>query len=326
MILVTGATGFLGSELAAMLLERGIEIRCTKRENSIIPTLLLPFQKQIEWVEADMLDVFALENALEGVKQVYHCAAWVSLKQADKKQMIYANVTGTANLVNTCQLNGVRLLHVSSIAALGEAKPGELINETHYLDETLVSDGYAISKFESEMEVWRGIAEGLNAVIVNPSLIIGASAGTNGSGQLFETVRRGLKFYTSGSSGLVDVHDVAAGMITLMNSNIQAERFIISAENREFKQLIPEIALGFGIKPPGIYAKPWMLSIGWRIASMLSAITGKPPFLDKMSAISASTNSNYDNSKITKAISIEFKPISNSIKEICNHLQIKSSL
>jgi dihydroflavonol-4-reductase len=326
MILVTGATGFLGSELAALLLKQGAEIRCTKRKSSVIPVILVPFQKKIEWVEADLLDIFALENAIKDVKQVYHCAAWVSLKQADKKQMIYANLTGTANLVNLCLLYGVRLLHVSSIAALGEAKPGEMINETHHLDETMVSDGYAISKFESEMEVWRGIAEGLNAVIVNPSLIIGASAGTNGSGQLFETVRKGLKFYTSGSSGLVDVHDVAACMISLMNGNIHSERFIISAENREFKQLIPEIAAGFGIIPPGIYAKPWMLSIGWRVASLLSAFTGKPPFLDKMSALSASSTSNYDNSKIKKAITIEFKPISDSIKEICARLQIKSPL
>jgi dihydroflavonol-4-reductase len=170
------------------------------------------------------------------------------------------------------------------------------------------------------MEVWRGIAEGLNAVIVNPSLIIGASASTNGSGQLFETVRKGLKFYTSGSSGFVDVEDVAACMISLMNSDIHSERFIINAENREFKHLIPEIAACFGIQPPTIYAKPWMLNLGWRIASLFSAFTGKPPFLDKMSAQSASIASNYDNSKIKKALGFEFKSISTSIREICERL------
>jgi dihydroflavonol-4-reductase len=321
MILVTGATGFLGSELALQLVKQGNSIRCTRRESSVIPDILIPFQTQIEWVGADLLDIFALENALTAITQVYNCAAWVSLKQADKKAMIYANVTGTANLVNLCNVNNIRLLHVSSIAAVGEAKPGELINESHYFDKDVATDGYAISKFESEMEVWRGIAEGLNAVIVNPSLIIGASAGTNGSGQLFETVRKGLKFYTAGSSGLVDVEDVATCMIKLMNSDIHSERYIISAENREFKQLIPEIADGFGIKPPAIYAKAWMLNLGWRIAAMVSAFNGKPPFLDKMSAQSASTTSNYDNSKIKTAIGIEFKPISTSIKEICERLK-----
>ena len=146
MILVTGATGFLGSELAMQLVKQGSNIRCTKRMKSKIPEILIPFQKQIEWVDADLMDVFALEDALKGITQVYHCAAWVSLKQADKKQMINANVTGTANLVNLCMLNHIRLVHVSSIAAIGLAKPGDLITENHHLDQATETDGYAISK------------------------------------------------------------------------------------------------------------------------------------------------------------------------------------
>ncbi|MEO6977808.1 MAG: NAD-dependent epimerase/dehydratase family protein, partial [Mucilaginibacter sp.] len=172
MILVTGATGFLGSEVALQLLQQGNSIRCTRRSQSLIPDILLPYP--IQWVEADMLDIFALEDALKDVTQVYHCAAWVSLKQADKKPMINANVMGTANLVNLCALQNIRLVHVSSVAAIGLAKPGDLITENHHLDQATESDGYAISKLESEMEVWRGIAEGMDAVIVNPSIIIGA--------------------------------------------------------------------------------------------------------------------------------------------------------
>src|SRR5580704_12410569 len=110
MILITGATGFLGSELAMQLAKQGKHIRCTKRANSAIPGMLLHFQLQIEWVDADMMDVFALEEALKGIKRVYHCAAWVSLKQADKKPMINANVTGTANMVNLCNQNHIRLV------------------------------------------------------------------------------------------------------------------------------------------------------------------------------------------------------------------------
>ncbi|MDB5139043.1 MAG: nucleoside-diphosphate sugar epimerase [Mucilaginibacter sp.] len=320
MILVTGATGFLGSELAIQLAKQGNHIRCTKRGTSVITQILVPFQKNIEWVDADLMDIFALQDALAGVTQVYHCAAWVSLKQADKKPMINTNVTGTANLVNACMPNNIRLVHVSSIAAIGLAKPGDLVTENHHLDQATETDGYAISKLESEMEVWRGIAEGLDAVIVNPSIIIGANAGTNGSGQLFETVRKGLKFYTSGSSGFVDVEDVAKCMISLMNSNIQAERFIISAENRNYKQLTAEIAQGFNIKPPAIYAKPWMMGLAWRGAAFAASITGKASVIDKISAQAASMIRNYDNSKISKAIGIEFKPISVSIKEICERL------
>jgi len=317
MILVTGATGFLGSELALQLVKSGQTIRCTKRASSVLPVILSPYKDSIEWVDADLLDIFALEDALQNVTQVYHCAAFVSLKQADKKPMIRVNVQGTANLVNLCVDGGIRMVHVSSIAAIGEAKPGELITEEHHLDAGTQTDGYAISKLESEMEVWRGIAEGLDAVIVNPSLIIGANAGTLGSGQLFETVRNGLKFYTCGSAGFVDVEDVAKCMIKLMESGISGERYIISAENRNYKQLTAEIAAGFGKPAPGSLAKPWMMELAWRGAKIWGAITLSDPKLDKIAAQSASKTHDFDNSKIKQAIGIEFKPISKSITEIC---------
>ncbi|MGZ3872205.1 MAG: NAD-dependent epimerase/dehydratase family protein [Mucilaginibacter sp.] len=319
MILVTGATGFLGSELAGQLAHTGNVIRCSRRAGSLIPEILSPYP--VEWVEADMLDLFALEDALKDVTQVYHCAAWVSLKEADKKPMINANVTGTANLVNLCLQQNIRLVHVSSVAAVGLAKPGELITENHHLDKATETDGYAISKLESEMEVWRGIAEGLDAVIVNPSIIIGPNAGTTGSGQLFETVRKGLKFYTKGSSGFVDVEDVAKCMVALMNSGIQGERYIISAENRTYKQVTAEIANGFGLPAPATLAKPWMMGIAWRAARIAATFTGKDPAIDKVAAQAASMARNYDNSKIKKATGITFKPLSISIKEVCDRLK-----
>jgi len=303
------------------LAREGRRVRCTKRASSIIPSLLLPYGSLIDWVDADMMDSFALEDALKGITQVFHCAAWVSLKQADKKPMITANVTGTANLVNLCLQMHIRLVHVSSVAAIGLAKPGDLITENHHLDQALERDGYAISKLESEMEVWRGIAEGLNAVIVNPSIIIGANAGSEGSGQLFETVRNGLKFYTSGTCGFVDVEDVATCMIDLMDGYHHSERYIISAENLGYKQLTAEIAGCFGKKPPQIYARPWIMGLAWRGSAFIAALTRKSPAIDKVSAQAASMIRNYDNSKIKKAIGFEFKPISVSIKEICDRLK-----
>jgi dihydroflavonol-4-reductase len=318
-ILVTGATGFLGAEVAKQLADSGREVRCIKRASSVIPPLLQPYT-QIQWVGADVLDVFALEDALQSVMQVYHCAAWVSLKQADKEAMIKANVAGTANLVNLCLERDVRLVHTSSIAAIGLAKPGEMITENTHLDVDTEHDGYAISKLESEMEVWRGIAEGLDAVIVNPSLIIGPNAGTLGSGQIFETVRKGLKFYTEGVAGFVDVQDVAKCMVALMESDITAERYIISAENRNYKQLTAEIAKYFGLKPPTIEAKPWMMAIAWRAAAFIAFITRSTPALDKVAARAATEVRNFDNSKIKQAIGIEFTPVSETIVEICKRL------
>ncbi|OKS89563.1 SDR family NAD(P)-dependent oxidoreductase [Mucilaginibacter polytrichastri] len=316
MILVTGATGFLGTELVKQLAEKGLPLRCTRRNHSVMPQILIPYSNLIEWVEADICDIFALEAAMEGITQVYHCAAWVSFKQADKEPMINTNVTGTANVVNACIDAGARLIHVSSIAAVGVAKTGELITEKHYLEETPVNNIYAISKLESEMEVWRGIAEGLDAAIVNPSVIIGASAGASGSGQIFETVRKGLIFYTGGSVGLVDVADVAQCMITLMNTDITAERYIINAENWYYKDLFDTIAERFHVKAPTKQAKSWMLELAWRGASLIGTLTGKSPALDKISAQSASIVQNYDNTKIKKAIGFEFKPIDKTIDEV----------
>ena len=157
-------------------------------------------------------------------------------------------------------------------------------------------------------------------MIVNPSIIIGANAGTEGSGALFETVRKGLKFYTDGAMGFVDVEDVAKCMIALMNSDVHAERFIINAENRTYKELTAEIAVGFGIKPPAVLAKRWMMELAWRGAALAGFITRKPPALDKVSAQAASVMRNFDNSKIKRAISFEFKPLTISIKEICDAL------
>lgn len=321
MILVTGATGFLGAELVKQLAQQGTAVRCIKRKTAVIPDSLKPFDNLIEWVEADITDIISMENAMEGITHVYHCAAWVSFKQADKEPMIYTNVNGTANVVNLCLLQQARLVHVSSIAALGQSKDGELITEKHFIEETPTENIYAISKLESEMEVWRGIAEGLSAVIVNPSVIIGASAGKDGSGQLFETVRKGLSFYTGGSCGLVDVEDVARCMVALMDTEISGERYIINAENWNFKDLTTAIANKFKVKPPGKEAKPWMMELAWRAASFVGMLTGKDPAIDKIAAQSATVVQNYSNTKMKEAIGIAFKPISTTIQEVVNVLQ-----
>jgi len=322
MILVTGATGFLGSKLCRQLFLSGKNsIRCTKRSTSIVPEILLPFSKQLIWVEADLLEIDALNEALEGVTEVYHCAALVSFDPSLKKKLIKNNVEGTANLVNLCVEKNIRLLHVSSIAAVGEGKPGELINENHHLEETPKENAYAISKYESEMEVWRGMAEGLDAVIVNPSLIIGKNAGKQGTGQIFETVRKGLNFYTSGSCGLVDVEDVAKTMILLMESKISSERFIINAENWNYKKLFEDAAHCFGVKPPAREAKPWMLELAWRASALGTLFTGKKMGVDKISAQSASRIQDYDNRKLKEAIGFEFKPVKQTIEEICEALK-----
>src|SRR6476660_120919 len=178
MVLVTGATGFLGSELVSQLLLKGEKVRAIKRSSSIIP-VILKNEKNIEWVDADLLDYFSLDEALAGIKKVYHCAALVSFAQKDKKQMLKVNVEGTSNLLNASVAHNVdKFLHVSSVAAVGDSKHNDLITEKNHWEFGAGQSSYAVSKYESEMEVFRAAAEGLNTVIINPSIIIGRNAGS----------------------------------------------------------------------------------------------------------------------------------------------------
>lgn len=320
MILVTGATGFLGAELILQLTAQKLKIRALKRNTSTIPNLLKDNQL-IEWVEADLNDSEDLATVFENITQVYHCAAFISFDPKDKSKLLKINIEGTSNVVNLCLVHNVRLLHVSSIAALGDAKKGAQITEKDFWEYNVNVHSYAISKYEGEMEVWRGIAEGLDAVIVNPAVIIGKNAGFTGSGAIFKLVKDGLKFYTDGATGIVDVEDVAKAMILLMNSEISAERYTVSANNLHYKDFFAQIANGFGIKSPHIQAKPWMLGVAWRAAKLASIFTRKAPSLTKDSAKSSFNLSYYSNDKIKNTIKIDFKPLEKSILEICKALK-----
>lgn len=320
MILVTGATGFLGAELVKQLTDQNISVRAIRRSSSKIPALL-ENNKLVSWHIADINEPENLADAFEGITKVYHCAATVSFDPKDKAKLLKINIEGTANIVNLCLENNVRLLHVSSIAALGYPKKDELISEKHFWDYDPKAHNYAISKYQGEMEVWRGIAEGLDAVIVNPAVIIGKNAGFNGSGAIFKLVKDGLKFYTDGATGVVDVEDVAKCMILLMDSSITEERYTLSADNLHYKDFFAQIAKGFGIKAPSKEAKRWMLGIAWRAAKFASLFTGKPAALTKDAARSSFNLSYYTNQKITDAFNFKFKPLNQSIAEVCDALK-----
>jgi dihydroflavonol-4-reductase len=322
MILVTGATGFLGAELVTQLLKTHPKIRCIKRAHSVIPSKLTPYQSQIEWLNADILDLSDLDDAFDQITTVYHCAALVSFRPDLKSQMLSVNMEGTANIVNLCLANNInKLIHVSSVAALGEPKIDKLIDETCFWDGFETHNGYAVSKYRAEMEVWRGINEGLNAIIVNPSVIIGEDAGADGSGSIFNTIRNGIRYYTQGTTGFVDVKDVAAVMIALIESEITGERFIINAENISYKDLFTQTANALGMAAPKSEAKPWMLNLAWRFTSLKNRILGQKGGLNKAIAKAASQTSLYDNSKIKAALNYQFIPIQNSITKIVNSLK-----
>ncbi|WP_207422014.1 NAD-dependent epimerase/dehydratase family protein [Desertivirga brevis] len=321
MILVTGATGFLGSELVKQLVNSGKAVRAIKRNSSQVPEILQPYSN-IEWVNADIVDYFSLEEAFQGISKVYHCAALVSFDPAYKKQLLKINKEGTAHIVNLALDYGVeKLVHVSSVAALGDPKKEELISESTQWEFDGTQNGYSISKYESEMEVWRAISEGLNAVIVNPSLIVGANAGTKGTGQLFQMIKRGMKFYTNNLMGIVDVEDVVEAMIRLMDSDILGERFILNAQNVSSQELFTEAAKSMSVKAPTIEARPWMLELAWRGASLLSLFTGKNYSLTRESARSSTKFRKYSNQKLLKAFpDFTYKTLNKTLEEIASKL------
>lgn len=317
MILITGATGSLGSELIRQLLLKGEKVRAIKRDTSVIPQIL-ENEGLIEWYNADILDYFALRDAMEGVSKVYHCAAFISFKPADKKHMLRVNVEGTVNVLNLCMEHNIdKFLHVSSVAAVGNSKKGALITEEDHWEFNSDQSAYSISKYKSEMEVFRAGAEGLKTVVINPSIIIGKNVGNEGSGQLFNTLRKGMKYYPQGSFGYVDVEDVAKIMILLMDSDISDERFIISAENWSYRDFFTEISRQFGQPSPVMALKPWMLQLAYFGTRIISSLSGKNYGLTKDIIRSASKKRNYSNDKIKKALNLDFRSINESITEIC---------
>jgi len=315
MILVTGGTGFLGAYLLHYLIRDGRPVRATFRPYSDF-SLLGDIREQIEWVPCNLLDVNALDDAMTGVEQVYHAAAKVSFRKKDAERMIRINEQSTANVVNLALEKGVKkLLHVSSIAALGRRSAHEEIDETVHWEWNNQNTAYAISKFKAEQEVWRGIAEGLDAVIINPSLILGAGRWNAGTPSMFRSVAKGLPAVPAGVNGMVDVRDVARMAIRLMDSDIQAERFILNSENLSYRKLFGLIAAATGATAPPFEMQAWHGRIVARAEELLAFLQKRQPRLDMDYVKSFGKSFYYSNEKIRKALDVDFIPIAQTVKE-----------
>lgn len=326
MILVSGATGFLGSHLLVHLLKKEEKIRAIKRTDSRFELAANVFSfyglslddpvNDIEWVEADLNDIYSLEDAFDKVDHVFHTAAKVSFLTSDKKEMMKTNVSGTANLVNIALEKKIRkFCHVSSIAAIGRGDIRKVIDEDVVWKASKRNSNYAVSKYEGEREVWRGIEEGLNAVIVNPSIILGPGEMTSGSARLIETVEKGLHFYTKGTNGFVDVRDVVQIMIRLMESDISSERFVVSAENLDYKTLFGIIAASLNTNPPKYQASDFLGNIAWRYEKIKSLFTGRKPLITEETARTASNRYLYSSEKLIKELNYNFIPVGQTIRE-----------
>ena len=319
MILVTGGAGLLGKELITQLLLAGKSVRAIYNK-----TPLVNFHNaNLQQMQCNILDVIGLEDAMKGIEQVYHCAAIVSFNPRRKQEMFKINIEGTANVVNAALDAGVKkMVYVSSVAALGRIREDGPINETMNWTEETSNSAYGQSKYLAEMQVWRGIGEGLNAVMVNPVIILGAGDWNSGSSQIFKTAYDEFPWYTDGSTGFVDVRDVVKAMIELMNSDISGERFILSAENRTYAEVFNLMAKAFGKKPPHKKVTALLAKIVWRLEAIKSLFTGKDPLLTKETAATAMARVTFDNSKLIKSLpGFSYRKIEDSIDHTCTALQ-----
>ncbi|WP_310557192.1 NAD-dependent epimerase/dehydratase family protein [Flavobacterium sp.] len=326
MVLVTGATGLVGSHLVLHLVMQGQSVKALYRSEESKNRVKQVFEQYLKqelldtvfWVQADILDIPSLEIAFQNIEYVYHCAALVSFDPKDEEKLRKINIEGTANIANCClDFKIKKLCYVSSIAALGDLLPHETIitEETEWNPEKSHSD-YAISKYGAEMEVWRAQQEGLQVVIVNPGVILGPLFWEDGSGEIYQKVKKGLSFYTKGSTGFVAVLDVVKAMDMLMNTKVSGEKFILVSENKTYQELIFAISEVLAVKRPKYYANNYLTGLAWKIDWFLSFFFGKKRVISSDMAKSLHSKDNYSNKKIKKQLNFQFNRIDDCIKQL----------
>lgn len=321
MTLVTGATGILGRVIVLELLKRGKTVRATKRKTSNLEEVRHSFKfytenpdeffNKIEWVHIDFDDIDSLKIAVNGVEEVYHCAAKVSFHPDARKKMYRTNIDGTKNLLYACENSSVKkFCFVSSIAVLDGFNENGMMDEDSDFNSKLEHSAYAESKHFSEMEVWRASAEGLNVVIVNPGMIIGSGNWNESSGLIYENFTKGFTF--SGGTSYVDVRDVAKISVELMEKNIFGERFILISENKRYSEMTNFVRNKLGKSTPKIlsklvlnFAKILNFCFGWFIPSLKMA--------NKVNIESVTNLNPVSNQKIRERLDYEFIPVEKSL-------------
>jgi len=333
MILVTGATGLVGGHLLWHLLQENERVTAIRRKTSNLDSVFKIFSfytpdpkiyfERIDWKIADVLDLYSLQEAMKDITEIYHCAAVVSLG-IDSFNLMDTNIIGTKNMVEAALFSNARkFCFVSSIAACGRNKNGEQIDENSIWEDGEDRSSYSRSKYYSEQEVWKGIKNGLNAVIVNPGVILGYSGTDTGSSKLFSQVRKGLMFYTNGGSGYVDVKDVVKIMMLLMKSDFTAERFILVAENCSNRDVLSWMAIGFHKPTPKIKVGRKLLIVLGYFAEIIGKVFRFNPLIDRVMARSATNSEYYSGKKIQERFGFVYSSVEHCIHEVCQFIEKK---
>ncbi|MGB0522109.1 MAG: NAD-dependent epimerase/dehydratase family protein [Flammeovirgaceae bacterium] len=322
--LITGCNGLVGSHTARLILKNGGSVRAIKRPNSDL-SMLQDIKDQIEWHEADVLDILGLDRAVEGVDYVIHAAAMISFSPKQKTMMHKVNVEGTANVVNACIRHEVKkLCYISSVGAIGRPLKKHHLDETQKWEESPLNSQYGLTKYLGEQEVFRGIAEGLDAVIVNPSIILGTGDWSKSSTQLFKYVWDKKRFYPRGAFNYVDVRDVADAVFKLIHSPKNGERFILCAGNVKYTDFFSQVAHTFNRVISYRVVKAWMGEVAWRWEKLKSWLTGREPLITKETVRSSAASITFNGTKVTQEIDFQYRKLEDSIAWICRYFEEKS--
>lgn len=321
-VLVTGATGFIGSELTRQLVEGGADVRIFRRESSSLERLG-DVAEDVEHAVGDLMQARSVYEAMQGIDRVYHVAAKVSLAAGDAESLRRVNAEGTGNVVNAAVEAGVdRLVHTSSMAALGRpAEPDGMIDETTPWQDAPHRSAYARSKYRAELEVHRGIAEGLDAVMVNPSLVFGPNSTAGNSRRIVEAIRSGwLPVVPPGGNNVVDVRDVATGHRAAMARGETGRRYFLGSENLSWSTIAETLADAFGVDPPPRTIPPFLLTTVAAASEGIGTLTGTRPFLSRSAARTAARTYRYDNSRARRELDLNFRPFRDTARHIANEL------
>jgi dihydroflavonol-4-reductase len=273
--LVTGATGFVGSHVVRALLERGDDVRVTVRKTSTLDALE---GLDVDRVTADVTDRRAMRRAVKGVRHVFHIAGSTSLR-ATEESLFKANVTGTRVVMEACLEEGVeRVVHTSSVSALGPAPRGSTADETqvpHAAD--LAGVPYAAAKLAAEQEAMRAAAHGLPVVVVNPAHVLGAGDYLRSSTELVRRfLLRRIPAYVDGAINVVDVRDVAAGHLLADELGVPGERYILGNRNYTWERLFADIGRFSGVEPPALKLP---VAVALALGEAAQRLPGHPPIM-----------------------------------------------
>ena len=330
MILVTGGTGLVGAHLLYTLIDNNEEVRAIYRKTSDLNAVKKVFSyytsdvdrlfNKIDWQLADITDVLSLEVVFKNVDYVYHCAAYISFNPRHFKTLKKVNVEGTANVVNLCISEKViKLCYISSVASLGKTENESLITEECEFNPNVRNSVYSITKHQAQMEVWRGTQEGLDTIIVQPGVIIGEGIWRSASGGIFRTIAKGLKFYTPGGVGIVDVKDVVKAMVYLTKSNLKNQAYILVAENILYEKLLTKISNKLNKKAPRLCInKTLMLSFA-NFDWFLNKLFKTRRTLLKSTVRNLFKKSFYDSSKIINATNFKFRDVNKTLERVAEN-------